>query len=123
MKHIEVILRAWDGFMGTDWESSISVTEEEYNTIMELARQYEFEWDDEDEDFEIDLKFNEDDYAVDEYEAFTEYIAENAPEIYAKMNKEAKAQILATVHEDDNPDAYTTGFYFNLGWLTELQVL
>lgn len=123
MKNIEVILHAWDGCMGTDWESSISVSEEEYDTIMDLARKYEFEWDDEDEDFKVDLKFKEDNYAVEEYEAFTEYIAENAPQIYAKMDKDAEAQILATVHEDDDRDAYTTGFYFNLEWLTELQVL
>lgn len=119
MKNIEVILHATDGWDGTDWESSISVSEEEYATIMDLARSYEFEWDD--EGFKVDLKFKDDNYAVDEYAAFTEHIAENAPKIYKKMDKEAEAQILATVHEDDDPDAYTTGFYFNLEWLTELK--
>lgn len=111
-KDIEVILHASDGYNGNDWEWTLKVTQEDYDTIFELARQYEF-------DNEVDYSFSYEYYEVDEYEAFTDHIEEAAPEVFARVLKEAEEVIAESFDEVEemDPDEYETGFYFNLGWL------
>ena len=121
MKQIAVILWTSDGYDGASWEDDVEISNKDYRRIINLAKKYEF---DPSETYE----FGFENYDVFEYESFTEYLSENAPEVDKRLEKKTRKPIEESFEGFNNEetnldydiDNYSTGYYINLEWLVKV---
>ena len=122
MKAVEVILWASDGYDGANWESTLKISDSDYSQFIKLAKEYEFD------KSEIDYSFDPNQYAVMEYEDYTNYLCDNAPGIYGRLMKKATKLIAESFDANKDRvdymeydiDNFNIGYYIKLEWLVQI---
>lgn len=125
MKSIELYLWWRCGKLdGDGYETDYQVSDEDYNTIVELVKKYAEE------------NCSDDDKYIDPQEFTEEYFYKNAPELYKQIDEETREELIATTvetaedwfdEEDEGctieeyiDNCYSLGFYFTEEFLASI---